>query len=279
MISEPRSGEAAEALTGENLFRDPYPVYARLRREAPVCFFPETGEWLVTRWADCQTIGAKDALFGPSDSSGRPEARVMGMPNILTMSGPSHACLRKGIDSKLSSESVNGFIEELARPIIRRYIDAIKRTGGGRPHHRALRADQRAHRRRPSSASAEVDDATLARWFHALNGGLQNVANDPEVWQACDRAREEIDDAMRPDRRAGHSAAGQLARVARRPWRDAGGRGAQLRGDHADHAGDPARRAAGARSRRRQRRARAAAGPAAGRRRRRRPDRARAARL
>ena len=31
---------AAEALTGENLFRDPYPVYARLRREAPVCHVP-----------------------------------------------------------------------------------------------------------------------------------------------------------------------------------------------------------------------------------------------
>ena len=115
--------------TGENLFRDPYPVYARLRREAPVCHFPETGEWLVTRWADCQTIGAKDALFGPSDSSGRPEARVMGMPNILTMSGPSHACLRKGIDSNLSGESVNGFIEDLARPIIRRYIDASGKRG------------------------------------------------------------------------------------------------------------------------------------------------------
>jgi cytochrome P450 len=188
---------AAEALTGANLFRDPYPVYARLRREAPVCLFPDTGEWLVTRWSDCQTVGAKDALFGPSNSTGRPEARVMGMPNVLTMSGPSHACLRKGIDSNLSSESVNGFIEDLARPIIRSYLDAIRHRGA---------ADLTTELFEPISVRVvsnviglgEVDDATLTRWFHALNGGLQNVANDPEVWQACDRARAEIDDALRP---------------------------------------------------------------------------------
>jgi len=188
---------ALDELTGANLFRDPYPVYARLRREAPVCQFSGTGEWLVTRWADCQTIGAKEALFGPSNSTGRPEARVMGMPNVLTMSGQDHACLREGIDANLSGERVNSYIEGLARPIIRRYVAAIRDKG---------RADLTQELFEPISVRIigtvigleGVEDSALARWFHALNGGLQNVGNDPAIWAACDRAREEIDAVMRP---------------------------------------------------------------------------------
>lgn len=186
-----------DELTADNLYRDPYPVYARLRREAPVCHFPATGEWLVTRWADCQTIGAKDKVFGPSGSTERPEARVMGMPNVLTMSGPEHACLRKGIDANLQADKVNGYIEGLARPIIKRYIDAIRARGA---------ADLTQELFEPISVRiiaavigmAEVDDATLTRWFHALNGGLQNARNDAEVWTECDDARAEIDAVLRP---------------------------------------------------------------------------------
>jgi cytochrome P450 len=44
--------EFARAVTVEQLHEDPYPVYARLRREAPVCFIPPVGLWLVTRYDD-----------------------------------------------------------------------------------------------------------------------------------------------------------------------------------------------------------------------------------
>jgi cytochrome P450 len=188
--------QSLDTLTSDNLFRDPYPVYARLRREAPVCHFPETGEWFVTRWSDCQTVGAKDTLFGPSDSSGRPEARVMGMPNVLSMSGPEHACLRKGIDENLGAEKVNGYIDGLARPIVSRFIESIRKKSA---------ADLTTELFEPISVRiigdlvgfVDVGVDTLMRWFHSLNGGLQKP-NDPDAMAACDRAREEIDDVMRP---------------------------------------------------------------------------------
>jgi cytochrome P450 len=43
--------EFAGAVTVAELERDPYPIYARLRREAPVCFIPAVGLWFVTRYA------------------------------------------------------------------------------------------------------------------------------------------------------------------------------------------------------------------------------------
>src|SRR6516165_6705682 len=93
-------------LTGENLYLDPYPVYARLRKETPVAIFEGTKEYFVTRFADCRSVGSNDRAFGPSASTDRPEARVMGMPNVLTMSGDEHQALRTGIDQNLTQEAV-----------------------------------------------------------------------------------------------------------------------------------------------------------------------------
>ncbi|MCY1306400.1 hypothetical protein D9M70_562600 [compost metagenome] len=73
----------AGELTVGKLYRAPYPAYARLRREAPACYFPGTSERLVTHWTDCQPVGAKETLLGPSSSAGRPELRVMRRPMCI----------------------------------------------------------------------------------------------------------------------------------------------------------------------------------------------------
>jgi len=44
----------ASSVTVEDLDRDPYPVYARLRAEAPVCLVPAVGLWFVTSWEDVE---------------------------------------------------------------------------------------------------------------------------------------------------------------------------------------------------------------------------------
>lgn len=187
---------AKDALTGENLFDDPYPVYARLRKEAPVALFEGTHEYFVTRWNDCQTIGANDSVFGPSDSDQRPEARVFGMPNVLSMSGPEHQALRAGIDYEVQQQRVDSYIDDLARPIVVKYIEGIRERGEG---------DLTQELFEPISVRLigdliglkEVSNEKLQGWFHAINGGLQNtVAQDPAVWERCDKAIAEIDEVM-----------------------------------------------------------------------------------
>jgi cytochrome P450 len=184
-------------LTADGLYDDPYPFYARLRRDSPVHYFPATAEWLITRWRECHSVGAKDSVFVPSDSSRRPEARVMGLPNILSLSGPPHAALRKGIDANLTAGAVGTYADGLVRPIVRQYIEAIRERGA---------ADLTTELFEPISVRvvatvlglSHVDNQTLARWFHALNGGLQNVSNNPQVWATCDQVRAEIDAVVRP---------------------------------------------------------------------------------
>ena len=53
----------ADEITVEELDRDPYPIYARMRREEPVCFVPAVGLWFVTRWADVEHAASHPELF------------------------------------------------------------------------------------------------------------------------------------------------------------------------------------------------------------------------
>lgn len=179
----------------QTLFDDPYPFYAELRRHSPVHFYEPTGEWFVTRWADCQTIGANPEAFGPS-ADFMPMVKTMGIPNILTMTGPEHRCLRTGIDARLKGPSIDAYVEDLARPVVRARIAALKPSG---------RADLTRELFEPVSVRCvadalglvDVPDATLMRWFHALNAGAQNVADDADVWRLLDEVKREIDDAVR----------------------------------------------------------------------------------
>ncbi|ACP22932.1 cytochrome P450-pinF2, plant-inducible (plasmid) [Sinorhizobium fredii NGR234] len=185
----------ASALTGANLYNDPYPVYARLRREAPVAFFAGTNEYFVTRYEDCRTVGANDRVFGPSGAPDRPEARVMGMPNVLTMSGEEHACLREGIDLNLTQERVRSYVDRLTRPVVQRFIDEIRPKGA---------ANLTTELFEPISVRCigdvigltETSNDNLVEWFHAMALGLQNVSNDQAVWDRLDAALADIDNQL-----------------------------------------------------------------------------------
>lgn len=183
---------SASELTGENLYRDPYPVYARLRQEPQVAYFEGTKEYLVTRFDECRAVGSSDRLFGPSDSPDRPEARVMGMPNVLSLSGEEHRMLREGIDENLTAESVRAYVEALTRPVVKEFIAEVRPQG---------EANLTEELFEPISVRCignviglnETPNETLVEWFHAMSAGLQNVNNDQAVWDRLDRALVEID--------------------------------------------------------------------------------------
>lgn len=186
---------SASELTGENLYRDPYPVYARLRQEPGLGYFEGTKEYLVTRFEDCRAVGSNDRVFGPSGSPDRPEARVMGMPNVLSMTGEEHQLLREGIDENLTAESVRVYVEALTRPVVQKFLAELKPQG---------QANLTAELFEPISVRCignvigltETSNETLVEWFHAMSAGLQNVKDDQAVWDRLDRALAEIDEQL-----------------------------------------------------------------------------------
>lgn len=194
----------AESVTVEELEKDPYPVYARLRREAPVCFIPAVGLWFVTRYDDVEFVGTHPELFSAHlDDS--PVDRTFGSPTIITVDGHVHHELRRALDAKYRPRHVRAYIDGLARPIAAGLLDGLDGRG---------RAELMADYLEPLSVLAlgsvlgvaHLGAAKLRDWFWRLHQGVINFEGNPareNIGTACSR---EIDQVLAPvfDRLAAH---------------------------------------------------------------------------
>lgn len=181
--------------TVADLERDPYPVYAHLRRQAPVCWVPAVGMWLVTRWDDVMTVATDTDRF-----SARNDAvdRAFGEPNVLSCSGAIHKELRSTLHPTMRPRAVDGYIEALVEPIAREALERLLARGG--------RADVMEDFFEPISVRSlasvlgmdDVDDATLRRWFAGMALGAANYERDPEKQAACDAVIAELEAYLDP---------------------------------------------------------------------------------
>jgi len=186
----------ADEITVAALEADPYPIFARLRREAPVAWVPAANVWFVTRWKDVERVTKNTKLFA-AEVATSPVDRTMGTPTTLTCDGPAHGELRRGFDAKYKPRAVADTIDDLARPIIAAHLDRIAGKGS---------AELLSEYFEPASSIAvarslgfdDVDAETLLRWFHGLAIGAANYENDPKKQAIADRTSAEVDAAILP---------------------------------------------------------------------------------
>jgi cytochrome P450 len=190
-----RSPAWLEAVDPVELDVDPYPVYARLREEAPVAYVSWAGLSLITRWEDCLAVGTdQDTWRGATD---HPTLEpVFGAPNVLTSVDPEHRDLREGVDPLLRPRAVNTYIEDLVRPIVVQHLAALRERG---------EAEIMGDFFEPVSVEAlggllglGVDIPTLRRWFHGLNVGISNVESDPAKFEVSSQMTVEIEAQLTP---------------------------------------------------------------------------------
>jgi cytochrome P450 len=186
----------AESITVEALEADPYPIYARLRRDAPVCFIPAVRLWFVTRYDDVEFVGTHPERF-TAQLDDSPVDRTFGSPTIITVDGERHRELRRSLDSKYRPRQVNGYIDDLVRPIAEATLDRL----AGRD-----RAELMADYLEPVSVLslgrvlgvAHLGAARLRDWFWRLHQGVINFEGDPgreNIGSACSK---EIDEVLAP---------------------------------------------------------------------------------
>ena len=186
----------AESVTVEDLEADPYPIYARLRRDAPVCYVPAVGLWFVTRYDDVEFAASRPDKF-TAELDDSPVDRTFGSPTIITVDGERHLDLRRGLDSKYRPKQVNGYIDDLVRPIAEEVLDSL----AGRH-----RAELMAEYFEPVSVLSlgtvlgirDLGAARLRDWFRRLHQGVINFEGNPErqrIGAACSR---EIDQVLGP---------------------------------------------------------------------------------
>jgi cytochrome P450 len=188
--------EYAASVSVEDLDRDPYPIYARLRRDAPVCLVPAVGLWFVTRWADVEEAATRSDVFAARvDPS--PLERTMGGESILLLDGEPQRRLRAMLDPSLRPRVVEATAPDLLEPLVAELLDGLEGRG---------EAELMAEYFEPVSVLGlgrvlglgHLDGGTLRRWFHGLAEGATNFEDDPAKWAASDAVAAEIDEELAP---------------------------------------------------------------------------------
>jgi cytochrome P450 len=115
---------------------DPYPLYARLRREAPVYFDPFLHTWVVTRYADVMKVlltfsadrtPSPEQLSAMGMSAVGPIAQVM-VKQMLFLDPPAHTRLRTLAGTVFSPRRVKVLAEHI-RAIANDLIDKVLAKG------------------------------------------------------------------------------------------------------------------------------------------------------
>jgi cytochrome P450 len=171
------------------LYRDPYPVFRRLRHEAPVAYVPAAGRYLVTREADVVAVDRDPEIF----SSMEPDSlmhRVMG-ETLLRKDGAAHRRERAALEAPLKPRTVR----DHWTPVFQRNADALldELVARGEADLFAELAAPLAARNLASFLGLEgVSAAELIRWSHDLIGAMGNYQDDPEIWTRAFAARAEL---------------------------------------------------------------------------------------
>lgn len=131
---------AGYAPLSDEQLRNPFPIYAKARREAPVFFDPALGVWSVTRMDDVLTVLRDPAGFSSVDTFEMRRSRLpedlaarwpdsMWRPRMLVATDPpEHTSLRKLMQAAFTPRRV-----AMLEPFIRETCDGLIDGFAGRP--------------------------------------------------------------------------------------------------------------------------------------------------
>ncbi len=187
---------SADEVTVAALEDDPYPIYARLRREAPVCWVPAVGLWFITRWRDVMEAG-EDTLRFPASMPGSPLDRTLGGRNVLTVDGPGHERMRAPMEATLRPKLLETHASATVERIATGLLDDLAPRG---------EAELMSAFCEPFAVLTlaeviglpPVPAATLMRWFHEIAAGTSNYEGDPAKQAVADATSAEVDETLTP---------------------------------------------------------------------------------
>jgi cytochrome P450 len=182
-------------VTLEELERDPYPIYKRLRDEEPVSFVDAVDLWLVTRWDDVQHVDKTPDLFtGETEPSTL--NRTFGK-NLLGSEGAYHQRIRSIIYPAFRVQAIGHYPDEVITPIANQLIDSF--AGRGEVEFVSEFAEPLSTKVvKRTLGLGEIDDDTLRRWFAELALGAANFEGDPDKQAVADRASQEVNETVQP---------------------------------------------------------------------------------
>lgn len=184
----------ADSLTLESLERDPDPILARLREEAPVAFSASMNMWLVTRWDDVEFVDLHPEIFSATTEPSFLR-RALGV-NMMTLDAPEAARLKNAMMPPFQRSGYSGqFAEEMLPALCDVLIDSFCEEGHAdivSPYAAAV-----------SAASLKtvlgLTDSTWQQvwnWCAGLCADISNFEDEPDKKARGEKAKRELEVAL-----------------------------------------------------------------------------------
>ncbi len=179
-----------ETITLDVLDRDPFPIYRRLRAEAPVCRVKAAGRTFLTKAADTKYVKDNPEIFS-SDDPNTPMKRAFWSHTLMRKDGDAHLTERMAMAPAFAPKVIR---DEWVPQYQKAAEDYVARLPRGEV------VDLFPSLSGPYSARGlaillgidEATDEEMQRWSQALIDGAGNFGWRDEPFERADRANEEM---------------------------------------------------------------------------------------
>lgn len=117
---------------GEAETRDPYPLYTRLRNEAPVCHSADLNAWFLFRYADIAAAALDTERFsstqGVAIARNSEEQQVSGGRTIISMDPPEHTLYRQAASRHFTPRRIAD-LRPRVEDIVTSLVDGLEGAG------------------------------------------------------------------------------------------------------------------------------------------------------
>ncbi len=172
---------------------DPYPVLAKMRNEAPICYVPELDATLLTRRGDIFVCEKKTDVFSSVQPDGL-MVKLMG-ENMMRKDGDSHSLERKQAQASVSPRTV----KEIWASQFRKHTLAILDNLEGRGKFDVVTdyaMPVSAHALRHITGLTNLTATQIDEVSQAIIDGIANYTGDKNIEQSCKNATKLIDDSI-----------------------------------------------------------------------------------
>ena len=164
---------SADIITLSDLEADPHPALARLRADAPVCWVPALGTWVVTGYQlavgvlrDARTFTVDDPRFST--------AKVVG-PSMLSLDGARHARHRGPFGPAFRPERIQARLASFTRAEAGRLVSAIRPRGRAELR-RAVAGPLAVAVMAEALGLGNTDPAQILAWYDGIVAAVQAEA-------------------------------------------------------------------------------------------------------
>ena len=184
----------ADWVTIEELYRDPFPTFERLRAEGGVHWIPAIGRYLITSYDAVHDTELDQETFSANEE-GSLMIRAMGH-SMLRKDDPEHRVERQAWQPVMRPSVVKKTWSPIFERNAQRYLTELKAKGPGADLVWDFAAPYAGENLRAVTGLHNVTQQDLQRWSQTMIDATGNYADDPVVWAKGEASYNEVDEAL-----------------------------------------------------------------------------------